>query len=196
MIGTFCSDVVVRECLHSLFATTLFFPFSEENKTLIETAPSLFVDTSLTNGTGLCTKIQPYGTCISGANDVRPHEMRAQNGATISPGAYNTTVSWHMPLTNGSSLCTAPQPYGTCTFEQCIVLHPHDTHTVASLAHHIWAAHETFLWGQSPNVRFASATHARALHAHNKPWLLWKTRKGQRARTCANFHAVTKSAGP
>ena len=34
-----------------------------------------------------------------------------------------------------------------------------------------------------PNVRFASATHAHALHTHNKPWLLWKTRKGQRART-------------
>ena len=30
-IGTFCSDFVVRKCLHSLFAATLFFPFSEEN---------------------------------------------------------------------------------------------------------------------------------------------------------------------
>ena len=30
-IGTFCSDFVVRKCLHSLFAVTLFFPFSEEN---------------------------------------------------------------------------------------------------------------------------------------------------------------------
>ena len=30
-----------------------------------------------------------------------------------------------------------------------------------------------------PNVRFASATHACALHAHNKPRLLWKTRKGE-----------------
>ena len=29
-IGTFCSDFVVRECLHFLVATTLFFPFSEE----------------------------------------------------------------------------------------------------------------------------------------------------------------------
>ena len=47
-----------------------------------------------------------------------------------------------------------------------------------------------------PNILFASATHARALHAHNKLWLLWKTRKGQWARTCATFHAVAKSAGP
>ena len=39
-------------------------------------------------------KVQPYGTCTSGANAVRPHEMRAKNGATISPGAYNTTISW------------------------------------------------------------------------------------------------------
>ena len=49
------------------------------------------------------------------------------------------------------------------------------------------------LW---PNMLFASANHARALHAHNKLWLLWKTRKGQWARTCATSHAVTKSAGP
>ena len=133
-IVTFCSDFVVRECLHSLFATTLFFQFSEENKTLIETKPSLFADTSLTNSAGLCRKIQPYGTCTSGANAVRPHEMRARNGVTISPGAYNTTISWHMSLTNGSSFCTTPLPYGTCTFEEYIVLHPHDTHTVASLA--------------------------------------------------------------
>ena len=55
-IGTFCSDFVVRECLHYFFATTLFFQFSEENKTLIETAPSPFVDTSLTDGAGLCKK--------------------------------------------------------------------------------------------------------------------------------------------
>ena len=54
-IGTFCSDFVVRECFHSLVAVTLFFSFAEENKTLIETAYFLFVDTSLTNGTGLCT---------------------------------------------------------------------------------------------------------------------------------------------
>ena len=93
-IGTFCSDFVVRECLHSLFATALFFLFSEENRTLIETAPSLFVDTSLTNGTGLCTKIQPYGTHISRANDMRPHEMRVQNGATISPGADSGGGRW------------------------------------------------------------------------------------------------------
>ena len=52
-IGTSCSDFVVRECFHYLVATTLFFPFSEENKTLIETTPFLFVDTPLTNGTGL-----------------------------------------------------------------------------------------------------------------------------------------------
>ena len=77
-IGTFCSDFVVRECLHSLFATTLFFPFSEGNKTLIETAPSLFVDTSLTNGAGLCGKIQPYEICTSGANAVRPHEIKRE----------------------------------------------------------------------------------------------------------------------
>ena len=51
-IGTFCSDFVVCECLHSLVATTFFFPFSEENKTFIETTTFLFVDTSLTNGTG------------------------------------------------------------------------------------------------------------------------------------------------
>ena len=93
-IGNFCSDFVVRECFHSLVAVTLFFSFSEENKTFIETVLFLFVDTSLTNGTGLCTKkIKPYGTCTSGANAVRPHEMRAQNGATISPGAHNTTIS-------------------------------------------------------------------------------------------------------
>ena len=47
-----------------------------------------------------------------------------------------------------------------------------------------------------PNVRFASATHARTLHAHDKPWLLWKTRKRQRARTWVTSHAVTKSGGP
>ena len=55
-IGTFCNDFVVRECFHSLVAATLFFPFSKENKTFIETVPFLFVDTSLTNGTGLCKK--------------------------------------------------------------------------------------------------------------------------------------------
>ena len=55
-IGTFCSDFVVRECFHSLVAAILFFPFSKESKTFIETAPFLFVDTSLTNGTGLCKK--------------------------------------------------------------------------------------------------------------------------------------------
>ena len=75
------------------FATTLFFPFSEENKTLIEMKPSLFADTSLTNGAGLCRKNQPYGTFTSVANAVRPHEMRAQNGATILPGAYITTIA-------------------------------------------------------------------------------------------------------
>ena len=64
-IGTFCSDFVVRDCFYYLVATTLFFPFSKENKLLIETALFLFVDTSFTNGTGLCTKIQPYGTCTS-----------------------------------------------------------------------------------------------------------------------------------
>ena len=37
---------------------------------------------------------------------------------------------------------------------------------------------------------------SRALHAHNKSWLLSKTRKGQRARICTTFHAVAKSAGP
>ena len=58
-IGTFCGDFVVLECFHSLVAATLFFPFSEENKTLIEPAPFLFVDTSLTNGTGLCKKKNP-----------------------------------------------------------------------------------------------------------------------------------------
>ena len=141
-IVTFCSDFVVRECLHSLFATTLFFPFFEENKTLIETKPSLFADKS---GAGLCRKIQPYGTCTSDANAVRPYEMRARNGVTISPGAYSTTISWHMSLTNGSSICTAPLPYGTCIFEECIVLHPHDTHTVASLARQTWTAHWAFL---------------------------------------------------
>ena len=57
-----------------------------------ETAPSLFVDTALVDGTGLCKKIQPYGTCTSSANAVQPQEMRVQNGATISPGAYNTTI--------------------------------------------------------------------------------------------------------
>ena len=68
-IGTFCSDFVVRECLHSLVATTLFFPFSEEKKRKEkESAPSLFVDTSLTSGTDLCTTIHPYGTCTSSAN--------------------------------------------------------------------------------------------------------------------------------
>ena len=100
-IGTFGSDFVVRECLHSLVATTLLFPFSEEKTKEKESVPSLFVDTSLTNGTGLCRKVQPYGT-------LQPHEMRAQNGVTISTGAYSTTISWHMSLTNGISLCTAP----------------------------------------------------------------------------------------
>ena len=55
-IGTFCSDFVVRDCFYYLVATTLFFPFSKENKTLIETAPFLFVDTSFTNGTGCAQK--------------------------------------------------------------------------------------------------------------------------------------------
>ena len=95
-----------------------FFPFSEEKRQKKETAPSLFVDTSLTNGTGLRTKIQPYGTCTSSANAVRPHEMRVQNGATISPGVLqHRTIYRLISLTNGSSLCTPPQPYGTCTFE-------------------------------------------------------------------------------
>ena len=76
-IGTFCGDFVVRECLHSLFVTTLFFPFSEENITIIKTAPFLFVDTSLTNDTGLCTKIQPTELPpVCGANAVRLHEIR------------------------------------------------------------------------------------------------------------------------
>ena len=79
-IGTFCSDFLVRDCLHSLFATTLFFPCSEENKTLIKTAASLFVDTSLTNGISLCTKIQSSGTCISGGNAVRPTKWERQHG--------------------------------------------------------------------------------------------------------------------
>ena len=43
-----------------------------------------------------------------------------------------------------------------------------------------------------PIVWFASAIHARALHAHDKPWFPWKTRKGQRARTCVTSHAVQK----
>ena len=42
MTGTFCSDFVVRECFHYLVATTLFFSFSDENKTLIETVPFLY----------------------------------------------------------------------------------------------------------------------------------------------------------
>ena len=136
-IGTFCSDFVVRECLHSLFATTLFFPFSEENMTIIETAPSLFVDTSLTNDTGLSTKIQPYGTSTS-------------VWCKCCAAARNENVN--MDCSGNAAL--------------------------------------------RRNVQFASATHARALHAHDKPWLLWKTRKRQRARTCVTSHAVTKSAGP
>ena len=55
-IGTFCSDFVVRECLHSLVATALFFPFCEEKTKEKETAPSLLAGKSLTNGTGLCKK--------------------------------------------------------------------------------------------------------------------------------------------
>ena len=31
--------------------------------------------------------------CTSGANALRTHEMRAQNGVTISTGAYSTTIS-------------------------------------------------------------------------------------------------------
>ena len=69
-----------------LLLLRLFFPFSEENKTLLETAPSLFVDTSLTNITywlvhekSSLTELAPR----SSANAVRPHEMRAQNGATF-----------------------------------------------------------------------------------------------------------------
>ena len=42
-IGTFCSDFVVRECLHSLVATTLFIPFSEENKTERKRISAFFI---------------------------------------------------------------------------------------------------------------------------------------------------------
>ena len=170
-IGTFCSDFVVRDCFYFRVATTLFFPFSKENKLLIEMAPFLFVDTSFTNGTGLCTKIQPYGTCPSGANAAWPHELRAQNDATISPGADNTTISWHMSLTNGISLCTAPLTlrylylwvvpcfafaparhralfsissttnFNFTTFQQ--VRPRQGKHTVASLARQAWTAHGT-----------------------------------------------------
>ena len=106
-IGIFCSDFVVREFLHSLFSTTLFFPFSEENKSLIETAPSLFVDMSLTNCGALKSKSSSRHQqmalacaekssltepCTSGANALRPHEMRAQNGVTISTGAYRAPL--------------------------------------------------------------------------------------------------------
>ena len=160
-IVTFCSDFVVRECLHSLFATTLFFPFSEENKTLVETTPSLFSDTSLTNGDGSSAEksslmeLEPVLQMLCSR-----HEMRARNGVTISPGTYITTIVWHMPLTNVSSLFTAPLPYGTCTFEKCIILHPHDKHTVASLARQTWTAHWALLYGP------ICCLHPPTMHAH------------------------------
>ena len=143
-------------------------------------------------------KIQPYGTCTSGANSVWSHEMRAQNGATISPGAYNTTITpgayTQVPITRTAAACTQyPYTLRHLHLSLSSALFCICTRTTRTLSHPLPAKHglltERF---SKPNVRFASATHARALHAHNKPWLLWKTRKGQWART---FHAVTKSAG-
>ena len=112
-------------------------------------------------------KIQPYGTCTSGANAVRPHEMRAQNGATSSPGAHNITISWHViderkQLVHSTLRHLHLAPLSIALF--CI-----GTRTTRTLSHPLPAKHglltERF---SKPNVRFASATHAYALHAHSK----------------------------
>ena len=68
---------------------------------------------------------------------------------------------------------TALAPLSSALFCIC-------TRTTRTLSHPLPAKHgllaERF---SKPNVRFASATHACALHAHNKPRLLWKTTKGE-----------------
>ena len=190
-IVTFCSDFVVRECLHSLFATTLLFPFSEENKTLIETTPSLFVDTALTNGAGLCRKnpaLRNLHQCCKCCASARNESAKRCNNFTRclhhhyclthviderQQLVHSTSAFRHLHL--WEVLCFVPARHAHCR----IPCPPDmDCSLGASLR---------------PNMLFASATHARALHAHNKLWLLWKTRKGQWARTCATFHAVTKS---
>ena len=168
----------------------LCFLFSEENKTLIETRLFYSLTRQLTNGTGLCTKIQPYGTCTSDANAVRPHEPRAQNDATISPGAYNTTnyflthvIDERQQLVHSTSYLTVLVPLSMCIV---LHLHPHDTghffqqvQQQISISRHFnkvspdkgrTLSHPLPAKHGLPNVRFAPATHARALHAHNKSW--------------------------
>ena len=135
-IGTFCSDLVVRECLHSLFTTTLFFPF------------------------------------------FRRKHNNYQNGAFSFCG--HVINKWHWLVHKNPALRNLHQWCKYCAAARNENANM-DCSGNASLRH---------------NVRFASATHASALHAHDKPWLLWKTRKGQRARTCVTSHAVTKSACP
>ena len=55
-----------------------------------ESAPSLFVDTSLTSGTGLCTTIHPYGTCTSSAN--ARNEKRCNNFSRCLQHFYFLTL--------------------------------------------------------------------------------------------------------
>ena len=178
-IGTFCSDFVARECFHSLVAATLFFPFSKENKTFIETAPFLFVDTSLTNGTGLCKKksslmkLAPVVQMLCGRTKWERKTARQFHQVPTTP-LFLDTCHWRTAAARAQyPYLTALAPLSSALFCIC-------TRTTRTLSHPLPAEHgllaERF---SKPNVRFASATHACALHAHNKPRLLWKTTKGE-----------------
>ena len=165
-IGTFCRDFVVRECFHSLVAVTLFFSFSEENKTFIETVPFLFVDTSLTNGTGLCTKnpalwnLHKWCKCCAAARN--ESAKRCDNFTRCPQHHYFLTRHWRTEAACAQYL-TALAPLSSALF--CI-----GTRTTRTLSHPLPVKHglltERFY---KPNVRFTSATHAYALHAHSKP---------------------------